>query len=112
MESPKVLTLQGATYGQVCSFPDTVVASADMTVLVLGCLAVTYFVGAFVSQVYGDTLNFWPLWSNATFACMSYPQEVNPEEAAVTDQPLSRQASYHQSTREPEAYFSMNAWRT
>ena len=73
----------------MCSFLDTVVASADMTVLVLGCLAVTYFVGAFVSQVYGDTLNFWPLWSNATFACMSHPQEVNPEEAAVTDQPLS-----------------------
>jgi len=46
------------------------------------------------------------------FAGLSYPQEVNPEEAAVTNQPLSRQGSFHQSTEKPETYFSMNAWRT
>ena len=65
-----------------------------------------------VSHVYSKTLNFWPLWSNAMFAGLSYPQEVNPEEAVVTDQPLFRQGSWHQSTEKPETYFSMNAWRT
>ena len=65
-----------------------------------------------VSDVYSETLNFWPLWSNATFSGLSYPQEVNPEDAEVANRLLFRQDSWHQSTEEPESYFSTNAWRT
>ena len=65
-----------------------------------------------VSDVYSETLNFWPLWSNATFSGLSYPQEVNPEDAEVANRLPFRQDSWHQSTEEPESYFSTNAWRT